>query len=571
MGVQTFKANFTPTDSTNYNSASNIDVIVNVGKADNPLTYAAQTVTKTFSTSAQTATLNAATDGQGDVSYAINSQKDGSDSEVSYFTLDGTTLTIGANTPAGTYTVIVRATAAGNGNYNSGTADSSVTVTIDTTANSLTGASLASNQSYRNRAIQLITNGGTPAFETVDDVHFAVTQTNEAPDQNAAWDTYENIKANGIGTYYVWYKPNSYDANNDGTNEFAGVGPTLLGMVKITRYVPPYSSQTWEMTMESYEYDGTAHTPTITGQMYGDVTYTYYNTDTITELNGAPSAVGNYKVVVYAEGGSSHYSRKLDAEYSITAKPEPPAPTEYTVNVKNGTINSKTTGSYVSGTVLVAKADQAPAGYKFAYWKKNGVTSSYSESYTFPLSRDMELEAVYTLIADEFQTDGTGQLEGFNADKENGKISVSVLHSVPNDCKILKAGIVATSNTAKLGNLTAETADYVRYKDEITVHNFEYTWTKTQVTPDQTWYIRSYLEYQDANGNVKTVYGDMVQATLDGYKVQMENRIVGASNMEDIVCDKENQTLTFVALMSVPVDCSVKFAGVVATSDCLAD
>ena len=70
---------------------------------------------------------------------------------------------------------------------------------------------------------------------------------------------------------------------------------------------------------------------------------------------------------------------------------------------------------------------------------------------------------------------------------------------------------------------------------------------------------------------MKTVYGDMVQATLDGYKVQMENRIVGASNMEDIVCDKENQTLTFVALMSVPVDCSVKFAGVVATSDCLAD
>jgi hypothetical protein len=319
--------------------------------------------------------------------------------------------------------------------------------------------------------------------------------------------------------------------------------------------------------MESYVYDGTAHTPVIDGNMYGDVTYTYCNTDTGEELDGAPSAVGNYKVIVYAEGGSRYYSRTQTAEYSITAKSEPPAPTEYTVNVTNGTINGKTTGSYEPNAVLVAKADQAPAGYKFAYWKKNGATASYSASYTFPLSKNTELEAVYTLIADEFQTDGTGQLDGFTADKENGKLVISVLHSVPNDCKILKAGLVATSNPAKLNNLTAETADYVRYKDNITVHNYKYTWTKNNVTEDQTWYVRSYLVYQDAEGNVKTVYGDLIQSTLDGYKVQIQNKIVGASNMEDVQVDKENRKLSFAALMSVPADCTIKFAGVVATSD----
>ena len=34
VGVRTFKANFTPTDTTNYNSKSNVDVTVTVGKAD---------------------------------------------------------------------------------------------------------------------------------------------------------------------------------------------------------------------------------------------------------------------------------------------------------------------------------------------------------------------------------------------------------------------------------------------------------------------------------------------------------------------------------------------------------
>ena len=239
----------------------------------------------------------------------------------------------------------------------------------------------------------------------------------------------------------------------------------------------------------------------------------------------------------------------------------------YTVTVKNGTVNGATTASYAPDTVIVVKADKAPNGKKFAYWKKNGSTASYSASYTFPLSRDMELEAVYTSIADEFQTDGTGQLEGFNADKENGKLQIAVLHSVPQDCKILKAGLVATSDTSKLNNLTAANADYVKYKENITVHNFKYTWTKTQVTADQTWYVRSYLEYKDADGKIKVVYGDMVQATLDGYKVQVENKIVGTSNMGDVVKDTENNKLSFAALLNVPVDCTIKFAGVVATSD----
>ena len=74
--------------------------------------------------------------------------------------------------------------------------------------------------------------------------------------------------------------------------------------------------------MDSYEYDGTAHEPIINGRAYTysytQVQYTYYNADTNEKLDGAPSAIGNYKVKVYADGGSNYYSRTQYATYSIT-------------------------------------------------------------------------------------------------------------------------------------------------------------------------------------------------------------------------------------------------------------
>ncbi len=101
-----------------------------ISKATNPMTFTAtQNVAKNYSASSQEASLAAASSGQGNVTYAITSQKKGSE-DVSYFTINGTTLTIAENTPVGTYSVAVRATAAGNNNYNDSTKDSTVTVTI---------------------------------------------------------------------------------------------------------------------------------------------------------------------------------------------------------------------------------------------------------------------------------------------------------------------------------------------------------------------------------------------------------------------------------------------------------
>ena len=118
------------TAATDTYAAAQSSATLTVRKADNPLTYpTAQTVELTFSESQQTATLTAASDGQGTVSYEIYSQKNNT-GDVTFFTLNGTTLTIAAATPADTYQLVVQATAAGNDNYKSATKSSMVTVTV---------------------------------------------------------------------------------------------------------------------------------------------------------------------------------------------------------------------------------------------------------------------------------------------------------------------------------------------------------------------------------------------------------------------------------------------------------
>lgn len=91
------------------------------------------------------------------------------------------------------------------------------------------------------------------------------------------------------------------------------------GATIYAHYSYQYYSQCWTLTMDSYEYDGTAHTPTfINGEPQGRVHYTYYDADTNKLLAAAPSTVGNYKVQVYAEGGSSYYGKIQTVKYSIS-------------------------------------------------------------------------------------------------------------------------------------------------------------------------------------------------------------------------------------------------------------
>ena len=140
---------------------------------------------------------------------------------------------------------------------------------------------------------------------------------------------------------------------------------------------------------------------------------------------------------------------------------------------------------------------------------------SSNVSYSFYVTANRTMEACYAQTPVEVL--GVTNIESVSSNASTKKISFVSVSSVPEDCTILKAGVIATADPAvgESDSFDVSNAAYVRY-GTTTKHNYKYTWTKSKVTEDQTWYVRAYLVYTDANGNTHTVYGETVSATLNG-------------------------------------------------------
>ena len=172
-------------------------------------------------------------------------------------------------------------------------------------------------------------------------------------------------------------------------------------------------------------------------------------------------------------------------------------------------------GTYNQNDIVTAVADEAKTGMKFSHWEDadNNILS-YNKKYVFYVSEDLTIKAVYVETATKVNAKGTTSIVGSNRieiDKEKGKLSFVSMSTVPEGCKINKAGIIATnkSEVANSGEFTDKSAMFVRgmSSDKKAVR---YTWTKGNVKSGEIWYVRAYLVYTDSNGNVHTVYGDMV-------------------------------------------------------------
>ncbi len=120
----------------------------------NPLTFANQTRTGTYSFSTQTFSVTAASNGTGSYAYTEKSEKNSAGTATSYFTLSGTTITAAANTPAGSYTYVITATDNGSG----AAKDATYTITINKKAVTITASS--QSRDYNGSAL---TNSGCSA------------------------------------------------------------------------------------------------------------------------------------------------------------------------------------------------------------------------------------------------------------------------------------------------------------------------------------------------------------------------------------------------------------------------
>ncbi len=181
VGSNTFKANFTPDDTANYNSVSNVDVIVTVGKADPTAT--APTATATYGQTLDDVTLTNPT----------------GNTAGTWAWVDAGTTSVGN---FGSNTFKANFTPTDTANYNS-VSDVDVTVTVGK-ANAVAATVTANNRTYDGTEKPLVTIAGETIGGTLK---FAVTTENQEPDTEAyTFDTTSIPARTNAGTYYVWYK-----------------------------------------------------------------------------------------------------------------------------------------------------------------------------------------------------------------------------------------------------------------------------------------------------------------------------------------------------------------------------
>ena len=155
----------------------------------NPLNFANQTISKTFSTSEQKADITGASNGTGNYTYTEKTEKNSAQKDTNYISINGTTITIAANTPADTYTYVIVAT----DNNSKVTKEATYTIKIERAETANAGAS---DKTYNGTNQTGVTGTSVTWTGTTSAIDAGTYTANATPDANHAWsDGTTNAKA----------------------------------------------------------------------------------------------------------------------------------------------------------------------------------------------------------------------------------------------------------------------------------------------------------------------------------------------------------------------------------------
>ena len=155
----------------------------------NPLNFANQTISKTFSTSEQKADITVASNGTGNYTYTEKTEKNSAQKDTNYISINGTTITIAANTPADTYTYVIVAT----DNNSKVTKEATYTIKIERAKTANAGAS---DKTYNGTNQTGVTGTNVTWTGTTSAIDAGTYTANATPDANHAWsDGTTNAKA----------------------------------------------------------------------------------------------------------------------------------------------------------------------------------------------------------------------------------------------------------------------------------------------------------------------------------------------------------------------------------------
>ena len=195
------------------------------------------------------------------------------------------------------------------------------------------------------------------------------------------------------------------------------------------------------------------------------------------------------------------------------------ASTGYTLTLINA---QRTNGEDTTGLTFDTRIEAAAVpveGKVFSHWTLDGMKVSTADTYTFYVSGDNTVEAVYVDSADDVQkpalsADINQQLITVDA---NGTYTISMIAQtyMPEDMTLMEYGLIYAPNEATLNDLASYTAgkDYLKIVATSRVPNRQYKVDLLKVKAGRTRYGMAYITVRTADGTVQTVYSSIVSAT----------------------------------------------------------
>lgn len=239
-----------------------------------------------------------------------------------------------------------------------------------------------------------------------------------------------------------------------------------------------------------------------------------------------------------------------------------PIKQSFTVTIYNGDSDVPETVECTEST-LISRTAQSVEGKTFAYWTLNGTIFSYNRKASYTAIESGELRAVYKTEAVEAL--GTATLRTGKYDVGNKKLTFNAYLTVPDNCTITSAGLVASPAGSFTGELTWDNATYKKALDSANgkCAPVNYTWNKSSVNPGDVWCVRAHIAYTDENGDPHEVYGDLVTVSA-GCDYDYSEK--GTATIRTATYNASTQKATFNAYLTVPDDAVIVKAGLVAAS-----
>ena len=347
----------------------------------NPLNFANQTISKTFSTSEQKADITGASNGTGNYTYTEKTEKNSAQKDTNYISINGTTITIAANTPADTYTYVIVAT----DNNSKVTKEATYTIKIERAQTANAGAS---DKTYNGTNQTGVTGTSVTWTGTTSAIDAGTYTANATPDANHAWsDGTTNAKA------ITWkMNPKSIAVTWGTTTTFTYNGQPQAPTVSATSGITGETINVTRTTgTNAGSYTSTASISSVTGGRARKENYTLTGNTKAFTINKATVATPTNLAISTA--GIVTWSSASNA-------------TSYQISIDDQNWTNATSGVDYLSTII------GTTGNRTVYVR---AINSNANNYTTPSDKASKTVAVYTTTINSNSTNmGTVDTSSYN-------------------------------------------------------------------------------------------------------------------------------------------------------------